>query len=98
MTVLRDGGESTMDVEVEESNTWSGVGDTRFYTPKSNRDRTFHWDSDDSWSKDIRRDIRESLRDARGDYGEWREELEEAMKELREELRALKKELKEEGF
>ncbi len=98
VTVMRDGKESTLDVEVEESNTWSGMGDHRFFTPRSNDARTFRWNSRNDWSNDIRQGVRESLRDAKGDYGEWREELQDAMKELREELRELKKELKEKGL
>jgi serine protease Do len=98
VTVMRDGRESTLDVEVEESNTWSGMGDHRFFTPRSNDAKTFRWNSRNDWSNEVRSGLRESLRDVRGDYGEWREELEEAMKELREELRELKKELKEKGL
>ena len=97
VTVLRDGTESSFDVEVEESSTWSGIGDNRFFAPRSPGVRPFRWQSRDNWS-DARESMREALRESRGANSEWREELQEAMKELREEMRELKKELQEKGL
>ncbi len=102
VTVLRDGKESNFDVKVEESNTWSGIGDHQFFSPRTKDVRGFRWNSRNDWNSEmrdnIRESLRESLRDARDGAGEWREELQESMKELRQEMRELKKELKEKGF
>lgn len=102
VTVLRDGKESTFDVEVEESNTWSGVGDHLFFAPRGNDVRDFRWNSRNHWNRElrdnIRESLRESLRDARDGTSEWREEMQEAIRELRDQLRDLKRELKEKGI
>jgi len=102
VTVIRGGKESTIDVEVEESNTWSGVGDHLFFSPRTNDIRGWSRNWGNEWNNEIRdnirQNLRESLRDARDANGEWRKELQEAMKELRKEMRELKKELKEKGL
>lgn len=101
VTVLRDGKESKFDVAVEESNTWSGIGDHQFFSPRANNVQGFRWNSSNEWNNDlrdnIRQGIRESIRGARDANDEWREEMQDAMQELRQQLRDLKKELKEKG-
>jgi hypothetical protein len=101
VTVLRDGRESTIDVEVEESNTWSGVGDHLFFSPRGNDVRDFRWNSH-GWNRElrdnIRESLRESLRDARDGASEWREEMQDAIRDLRKEMRELQRELKEKGI
>jgi membrane-associated protease RseP (regulator of RpoE activity) len=97
VTVIRDGREMTIDCEVEESNTWSGIGDWRSHSDWSRHFAPHRWEIR-SGQREARDAIREALRESRGGMNEWRDELEDAMKELREELRELKRELKEKGY
>jgi membrane-associated protease RseP (regulator of RpoE activity) len=97
VTVIRDGREMSVDCEVEESNTWSGMGDMRSHSDWSRHFAPQRWEIR-SGQREARDAIREALRESRGGMNEWREELEDAMKELRQELRDLKKELNEKGF
>jgi membrane-associated protease RseP (regulator of RpoE activity) len=97
VSVLRDGSEMTIDCGVEESNTWSGVGDWRSQSGWSRHFEPYRWEIR-SGQREARDAIREALRESRGGMNEWRDELQDAVKELRKELRDLKKELKEKGF
>jgi len=93
ITVLRRGNEErTVDVTVEESDTWSGIGDHRFFRARPRAARPMPGDEGPVW-----RDTRRALRDAMGARRDSQRELREEMDKLREELDALKKELKEKG-
>ncbi|GAB4326224.1 MAG: hypothetical protein Kow0074_20550 [Candidatus Zixiibacteriota bacterium] len=93
--------ELTVDVEVEERNTWSGVGnwrrgddsDFRFYSRGDSRraPRAFFWDNDE-W-----REAMERWKDSDA-MNEWRDELRKELEDLREELNDLKDELREKGY
>ncbi|MBI5867427.1 MAG: PDZ domain-containing protein [candidate division Zixibacteria bacterium] len=87
VTVLRRGNEEkTVDVTVEESESWSGVGDNRFFRVQP---RNAHPLPGDQMAPAMRRAQR-AMRDSNSD-------LREEMKQLREELNQLKKELREKG-
>ena len=94
VTVLRNGSEKTFDVGIEESDTWSGVGDLRV-RPRGRSPRVFNFTP--NWD-DARQQYREAIRDYRDNQGEWRDELQEQLRDLRDQLRDLKKELREKGF
>lgn len=86
ITVLRRGSEErTVDVTVEESDTWSGIGDNRFFRARPYTARPLPGDQGPA----LRRSQR-AFRDSQQD-------LREEMNKLREELNALKKELQEKG-
>lgn len=94
VTVLRNGSEKTFDVDVEESDTWSGIGDRRF---RAGTTRPHAYNFGPQWN-DARDSYREAMRGFRDSQGEWRDELQEQMKDLRDQLQQLKKELREKGF
>lgn len=102
VTVLRNGSEKTFDVDVEESDTWSGVGDMRAL-PRGHAPRVYsfgpQWnDAHENMREALRDNMREAMRGYRDTQGEWRDELQEQLKDLREQLQQLKKELREKGF
>ncbi len=87
VTVLRRGNEEkTVDVTVEESESWSGVGDNHFFRVQP---RNAHPLPGDQMAPAMRRAQR-AMRDSNQD-------LREEMNKLREELNQLKKELREKG-
>jgi C-terminal processing protease CtpA/Prc len=82
----------TVDVEVEESTTWSGFGNGNWTVPPIGRVEMPEFDTRE-W-RSTQRELRDAMRESRD---EWRDELQEEMKQLREELNELKKTLKEKG-
>lgn len=86
VTVMRRGNEEkTVDVTVEESETWSGVGDNRFFRVRPRN------------ANPLPGEPAPAMRRAQRAYRDANQDLREMMKELREELDALKKELREKG-
>ena len=86
ITVLRKGNEErTVDVTVEESDTWSGIGDNRFFRARPHTARPLPGDQAHA--------MRRAQRAFRGSQQDLREEMDK----LRQELDALKKELREKG-
>ncbi len=86
ITVLRRGNEEkTVDVTVEESDTWSGIGDHRFFRARPYTARPMPGEPGPA--------MRRAQRAFRGSQ----EDLREEMDKLREEMDALRKELREKG-
>ena len=86
ITVLRRGSEErTVDVTVEESDTWSGIGGHRFFRARPRAARP------------MPRDQGPAMRRAPRAFRDSQQDLREEMNKLREEMEALKKELKEKG-
>ncbi|MEW5873978.1 MAG: PDZ domain-containing protein [Candidatus Zixiibacteriota bacterium] len=82
----------TVDVEVEESSTWSGFGSGNWTAPHVGRIEIPEFDTRE-W-RSAQREYRDAMREVRDD---WREELEAEMEKLREELKELRQELREKG-
>lgn len=83
----------TVDVEVEETTTWSGFGDGWYgYAPRAGRVEVPRFDTRE-W-RAAERELRDALRES---GGEWRDELREELEELREQLKELQKELRSKG-
>ncbi len=92
VTVLRRGNEEkTVDVAIEESDTWSGV-DRRFFRANPRAARPLPREDDFA-----RRETRRALRDAMQAHGASQMDLRQEVAKLREEMDALKKQLKEKG-
>jgi serine protease Do len=86
ITVLRRGNEErTVDVTVEESDTWSGIGDNRFFRARPYTARPLPGDQTPA------------MRRAQRTFRDSQQDLREEMNKLREEMDALKKELREKG-
>lgn len=77
--------DKTVDVTVEENDTWSGMGMPRTFRMRPDNAGTFEWREDLD-------DLKEKMRES---GGEWREELQEQMRELREEMRELREKLRD---
>lgn len=101
VTVVRNGSRKSFDVEIEASETWSGIGLPRFES-RSHATRGYRFDRGDdldraqkSYRKAMRL-FRESGREWQDEWNnEWREDLHEAMEELREELKEMRDDLEE---
>ncbi len=101
VTVVRSGSRKTFDVEIETSETWSGIGLPRFEV-RSRATRNLFFDRHDDHDRarnsyrGAMRKFRESGREWRDEWNnEWRDELREAMEELREELEDMRDDLQE---
>jgi serine protease Do len=86
ITVLRKGNEErTVDVTVEESDTWSGIGDNRFFRVRPHA------------ANRLMDDLRPAMRKAQRAFRGSQQDLREEMDKLRQELDELRKELREKG-